>query len=173
MLILQDFAARGITTISALRGNAAAGGVALAVCADYIIVGEYIVLNPAYRALGLSGSEYHTLTYYGRVGQDMAQHLLRDMLPVSAHQANDIGLVDTVLPGYAEDLDTAIHTHVSNLMSTKQTIGQWKRNLDLSPTALTTARANGLAEMSKDFWSPHSIRYHSRRSAFVHEVKPP
>jgi enoyl-CoA hydratase/carnithine racemase len=171
LLILQDFAARGITTISALRGNAAAGGVALASCADYVIAGEDIVMNPAYRALGLFGSEYHTVTYYGRVGQDMAQHLLRDMLPVSAQQAKKIGLVDIVLPGYGEDLDSAIHTHVSNLVSTHQTVGHWKQKLDLSPTALSTARTNELGEMSKDFWSPRSIRYHSRRSAFVRKVK--
>jgi enoyl-CoA hydratase/carnithine racemase len=124
LLILQDYAARGITTISALRGNAAGGGVALAVCADYVIAGEDIVMNPAYRALGLFGSEYHTVTYYGRVGQDVAQHLLRDMLPLSAQQAQDIGLVDVVLPGYGEELDAAIHTHVSNLISTHQVLGR-------------------------------------------------
>jgi enoyl-CoA hydratase/carnithine racemase len=172
LLILQDFAARGITTISALRGNAAAGGVALAACADYVIAGEDIVMNPAYRALGLFGSEYHTVTYYGRVGQYMAQHLLRDMLPVSAQQAKEIGLVDTVIPGYGDDLDLAIHNHVSNLISTHQVVGHWKHKLDLSLTALSTARANELGEMSKDFWSPRSIRYHSRRRDFVRKVKP-
>jgi enoyl-CoA hydratase/carnithine racemase len=171
LLILQDFATRGITTISALRGNAAAGGVALAACADYVIAGEDIVMNPAYRALGLFGSEYHTITYYGRVGQDMAQHLLRDMLPVSAQRAKEIGLVDVVLPGYGEDLDSAIHTHVNKLVSTHQDVGHWKTKLDLSPTALSTARANELGEMSKDFWSPRSIRYHSRRRDFVRKVK--
>lgn len=172
LFILQDFAARGITTISALRGNAAAGGVALAVCADYVIAGEEVVMNPAYRALGLFGSEYHTVTYHGKVGHDIARHLLRDMLPISAQQAKDLGLVDIVLPGYGEDLDIAIHAHVSNLISTHQTVGQWKLKLDLSPEALSRARANELAEMSKDFWSPRSMRYHSRRSNFVRKVKP-
>jgi hypothetical protein len=79
--------------------------------------------------------------------------------------------VDVVLPDYGEDLDTAIHTHISNLISTHQVVGQWKRNLDLSPTALATARANELGEMSKDFWSPRSMRYHTRRSAFVRKIK--
>jgi enoyl-CoA hydratase/carnithine racemase len=172
LLILQDFTAHEIITISALRGNAAAGGVALAVCADYVIAGEEIVLNPAYRALGLFGSEYHTVTYYGRVGSEIARHLLRDMLPVSAQGAKDIGLVDVVLPGYVEDLDKAIHIHVSNLISTHRTVGQWNLNIDLSPTALATARANELGEMSKDFWSARSMRYHSRRRDFVRKIKP-
>lgn len=172
LLILHDFAARGITTISALRGNAAAGGVALAVCADYVIAGEHIVMNPAYRALGLFGSEYHTITYYGRTGHETARHLLRDMLPISAQQAKDVGLVDAVLRGHGEDLDTAIHTHVSNLITTHQKVGDWKLKVDLSPSALAAARANELGEMSKDFWSARSVRYHSRRRDFVRKVKP-
>jgi enoyl-CoA hydratase/carnithine racemase len=93
------------------------------------------------------------------------------MLPVSAQRAKEIGLVDVVLPGCGEDLDSAIHTHINNLIATHQTVGHWKSKLDLSPTALSTARANELGEMSKDFWSPRSIRYHSRRRDFVRKVK--
>lgn len=171
LLILHDFATRGIITVAALRGNAAAGGVALAAAADLVLAGEHVVVNPAYRALGLFGSEYHTVTYCGRVGHNTSQHLLRDMLPVSAQQAKDIGLVDVVLPGYGESLDTAIHEHVSELISTNQKPGQWKHKLDLSPAALATARMQELGEMAKDFWSARSIRYHSRRSDFVRKVK--
>lgn len=171
LLVLYDFAVRGITTVAALRGNAAAGGVALAAAADLVLAGEHVVVNPAYRALGLFGSEYHTITYHGRVGHDAGHHLLRDMLPVSAQQAKDIGLVDVVLPGYGESLDTAINKHVSDLISTNQKPGQWKHKLDLSPPALATARMQELGEMAKDFWSARSIRYHSRRSDFVRKVK--
>ncbi|KAG9856671.1 SGT1-domain-containing protein, partial [Aureobasidium melanogenum] len=171
LLVLQDFAVRGITTVAALRGNAAAGGVALAAAADLVLAGEHVVVNPAYRALGLFGSEYHTVTYYGRVGPDTGRHLCRDMLPVSAQQAKDTGLVDVVLPGYGESLDSAIHAHVSELISTNQKPGQWKHKLDLSPPALAAARMQELGEMAKDFWSARSIRYHSRRSDFVRKVK--
>ncbi|KAI4730026.1 ClpP/crotonase [Aureobasidium sp. EXF-10728] len=171
LLILQDFAARGITTVAALRGNAAAGGVALAAAADLVLAGEHVVVNPAYRALGLFGSEYHTITYNGRVGHDSGRHLVRDMLPVSAQQAKAIGLVDVVLPGYGHSLDLAIHTHISNLVSSNQTPGNWKHNLDLSPTALALARTHELGEMAKDFWSERSVRYHSRRRNFVRKIK--
>ncbi|CAD0082597.1 unnamed protein product [Aureobasidium vineae] len=171
LLILKDFATRGISTVAALRGNAAAGGVALAAAADLVLAGEHVVMNPAYRTLGLFGSEYHTITYNGRVGRDSGRHLLRDMLPVSAQQARDIGLVDVVLPGYGESLDAAIHTHVSELVSSNQRPGHWKRKLDLSPDALALARMNELGEMAKDFWSARSLRYHSRRRDFVRKVK--
>ncbi|KAI5236596.1 ClpP/crotonase [Aureobasidium subglaciale] len=172
LLLLQDFSAHNITTISTLRGNAAAGGVALAAAADYVIAGDNVVINPAYRALGLFGSEYHTLTYPGRVGHNAARHLIRDMLPISAQQAKDIGLVDVVLPGHGTSLDEAIHTHVSAIISTRLSLGIWKRALDLSPLTLATTRMLELAEMAKDFWSPRSLRYHFRRRDFARKIKP-
>ncbi|KAH0346488.1 ClpP/crotonase, partial [Aureobasidium melanogenum] len=171
LLILHDFAVRGIITVATLRGNAAAGGVALAAAADLVLAGEHVVINPAYRALGLFGSEYHTITYYGRAGYETGHRLLRDMVPVSAQQAKDIGLVDVVLSGYGESLDTAIRKHVNELVCTNQKPGQWKDKLDLSPSGLAAARMHELGEMAKDFWSARSIRYHSRRSDFVRKVK--
>ncbi len=48
-------------TIAALRGNAAAGGVFLALAADTVLARRGIVLNPHYRNMGnLYGSEYWT-----------------------------------------------------------------------------------------------------------------
>lgn len=171
LLLLQDFAAQNITTVAALRGNAAAGGVALAAAADLVIAGEHAVLNPAYRALGLFGSEYHTLTYPGRVGHATARHLLRDMLPISAYQAKAIGLIDAILPGHGKALDDAIHARVTATVLSARKPGRWKSRIDLSPPALAAARTAELAEMSKDFWSARSPRYHSRRRDFVRKVK--
>ena len=51
---------RGVTTIAVLRGNAAAGGVAVAAACDVVFAAENTVLNPAYRAMGLHGSEFHS-----------------------------------------------------------------------------------------------------------------
>lgn len=171
LLILDDFAAKGITTVSALRGNAAAGGVALAAAADLVIAGENVVLNPAYRALGLYGSEYHSVSYYGRTGQETGRHLLRDMLPISTQRAKQIGLVDVVLPGHGEALNQSIREHVNATISSDEKMGQWKQKLDLSASALARARMQELGEMSKDFWSARSVRYHSRRHDFVRKTK--
>lgn len=57
---LKTLCERGVTTIAVIRGNAAAGGVALAAACDIVMASEDTVLNPAYRAMGLHGSEFHS-----------------------------------------------------------------------------------------------------------------
>ena len=47
-------------TVSAVQGNAGAGGVYLAMAADYVVAHEGVVLNPHYKGMGLFGSEYWT-----------------------------------------------------------------------------------------------------------------
>ncbi|KND88030.1 Hydrogenase maturation factor HoxX [Tolypocladium ophioglossoides CBS 100239] len=64
--ILLDFPSRGIVTVAAARGNRAAGGVALATARDVVLASQSVVLNPAYRALGLHESEFHRLSYPAR-----------------------------------------------------------------------------------------------------------
>ncbi|KAF2173490.1 hypothetical protein M409DRAFT_61873 [Zasmidium cellare ATCC 36951] len=170
--LLQEFPASNIVTIAAIRGNAAAGGVALATACDVVVAGSSVVLNPAYRGVGLYGSEYHTLSYYGRCGEENAKHILTSMTPLSPLQAQSIGLVDYVFPGTGTVLEDYIRTHVAFLLTPgilKQ--GTWKHNIDISPAAIARARANELAEMSLDFWSARSARYHTRRFDFVRKVK--
>ncbi|UNI22215.1 Beta-glucosidase [Purpureocillium takamizusanense] len=177
-LILGDFPSRGVTTVAAVRGNCAAGGVALAAACDVVLVGEHVVLNPAYRALGLHGSEFHALSYPGRCGTDGATTLLRSMTPLSADDALDLGLIDVVVPGHGDMLDAAIQQRVDALLAPKSwpfrnvSLGRWKRDVDLSAVALAQARAAELAQMSMDFWSARSERYHGRRRAFVRKTKP-
>lgn len=171
--ILHEFPARGILTIAAIRGNAAAGGVALATACDVVIAGSEVVLNPAYRAIGLSGSEYHTLTYPGRCGKANATKLLRAMTPLSPVQAQRLGLIDYIFPGTGEQLEDYIRSHISFLLQPAcLKRGNWKAKIGLSPSALARARANELSEMSKDFWSARAVRYHARRFDFVRKVKP-
>ncbi|PPJ54809.1 hypothetical protein CBER1_08425 [Cercospora berteroae] len=170
--LLHEFPARGIVTVAAVRGNAAAGGVALATACDIVVAGQSVVLNPAYRGVGLFGSEYHTLSYYGRCGQVNAKKILTSMTPLSPLQAQSIGLVDYVFPGSGAVLDDYIRSHIAYLLRPgiiKR--GHWKNNVDLSPASLAQARAHELGEMSLDFWSPRSTRYHTRRFTFVRKLK--
>lgn len=173
-ILLDGFPRRNIMTVAAIRGNCAAGGVAMATACDVVIAGSETVLNPAYRALGLHGSEYHSLSYPGRCGASGSKHLLRDMLPLSPYEARDIGLIDHTLPGWGGVLDTRIRNHIRAMVcspSFHYAPGRWKAGLDVSSAGLAAARAEELAEMAKDFWSARSERYHSRRRDFVRKVK--
>lgn len=172
--LLHSFRAASITTIASLKGNAAAGGVALAAACDIVIAGADVVLNPAYRGVGLYGSEYHTLSYYGRCGELSARQILRSMTPISPVDARAIGLVDHVLPGYGSVLDKRISNHVAVIVRSGN-LGRvkcWKNTVNLDLSSLAAARALELGEMSRDFWSARSARYHSRRFAFVRKAKP-
>lgn len=111
---------RGITTVSCLRGNAAAGGVALAAAADVVVSAASAVLNPAYRAMGLHGSEFHLYSYVERCGRSAATHLVKDMLPLSAIRSRELGLVDVVLgerDTSAEESERLIMDFLSRLVS--------------------------------------------------------
>jgi enoyl-CoA hydratase/carnithine racemase/methionyl-tRNA formyltransferase len=171
-MLLDVFPQKNVTTIAALRGNCAAGGVALAAACDVVIASSESVLNPAYRALGLYGSEYHSLSYVGRCGPEISKRILRDMLPISAYQARGMGLVDHVLVGSGAILDIRIRYHVRGMTHTPCKQGSWKSQVDLNPSGLASARAHELDEMAKDFWSARSERYASRRRDFVRKVKP-
>ena len=60
--------------ISALEGNAGAGGIFLALAADQVVMRDGIVLNPHYKNMGnLFWSEYWTNVLPRRVGQDRAR----------------------------------------------------------------------------------------------------
>ena len=171
--ILYEFPGRGILTIAAIRGNAAAGGVALAAACDITIAGSEAVLNPAYRTIGLYGSEYYTLSYYGRCGKARAKKILRAMTPMRPLEAQRIGLIDYIFPGTGEELEDYIRSHIVMLLRPRcLKRGLWKAKVDLSLASLARARATELIEMSKDFWSTCSIRYHDRRFDFVRKVKP-
>ena len=74
--------------VSALAGDAAAGGVPLALAADYVVAREDVVLNPYYQHMGgLYGSEYWTYLLPRRVGRDRRPADQRAVHPARAHHA--------------------------------------------------------------------------------------
>ena len=171
--LLHELPSRNILTIAGIRGNAAAGGVALAAACDVVLCGAEVVLNPSYRGIGLHGSEYHSLSYLGRCGPEKARDILWSMIPLGPFEARANGLVDYVLQGYNTALDNRIKSHVAVLINSGLPARmRWKACLDLSPTSLATIRAKELCEMSKDFFSARSARYNSRRFNFIRKVKP-
>ena len=62
--------------LSALAGDAAAGGVPFALAADHVVAREDVVLNPYYQHMGgLYGSEYWTYLLPRRVGAELTARL--------------------------------------------------------------------------------------------------
>lgn len=102
-------------TVSALRRNAGAGGVFLALAADAVVARAGVVLNPHYKTLGLHGSEYWTYTLPRRVGAEKAQELTESCLPISVEYAKNIGLIDYVLSEENEPFLDELHQYCKGL----------------------------------------------------------
>ncbi|MFC7428702.1 enoyl-CoA hydratase-related protein [Nocardia tengchongensis] len=85
-------------TIAAVQASAGAGGVMLALTADFVVAAERAILNPHYKTMGLTGSELHTATLPRRVGQTIAEELLTAAQPIDTGTALDIGLIDEIRP---------------------------------------------------------------------------
>jgi putative two-component system hydrogenase maturation factor HypX/HoxX len=82
-------------TVSAIAGNAGAGGVFLALAADRIWLNRGAILNPHYKGMGnLYGSEYWTYLLPRRVGEARAREITSRRLPMGSREAVALGLAD-------------------------------------------------------------------------------
>ena len=90
--------------ISALAGDAAAGGVPFAMAADYVVAREDVVLNPYYQHMGgLYGSEYWTYLMPRRIGHELTEELTSAPFePIGTRRAVEIGLLDDAFGEDAE-----------------------------------------------------------------------
>lgn len=162
--------------ISAVAGNAAAGGVMLALAADEVWCRSGAVLNPHYRLMGLYGSEYWTYTLPRRVGRAAAERLMREALPVSSASALRLGLADRVIDsepgGFAGEVGT-LAARLAALPATASRIAAKKAELDRreAATPLAVYRERELARMRRTFDDPDAP-YHALRRAFVHKQRP-
>ena len=94
-LVLEIIKCHDQITISAMQGNAGAGGVFLALAADYVWARSGIVLNPHYKGMGnLYGSEYWTYLLPRRTGQERAREIAHARLPVGTAEALRWRLID-------------------------------------------------------------------------------
>ncbi|MEV5986613.1 enoyl-CoA hydratase-related protein [Streptomyces sp. NPDC052051] len=162
--------------IAALAGNAAAGGVMLALAADEVWCRTGCVLNPHYRLMGLYGSEYWTYTLPRRVGAATAGRLLSEALPLSAVTAHRIGLVDRVIACEPRDFAAEsgrLAARLASLPGTRSRIAVKKERLDLqeSEEPLAAFRERELARMHRTFFDPEAP-YHALRRAFVRKERP-
>ncbi|SEF90170.1 putative two-component system protein, hydrogenase maturation factor HypX/HoxX [Actinacidiphila yanglinensis] len=163
--------------VSALGGNAAAGGVMLAIAADEVWCRSGAVLNPHYRLMGLPGSEYWTYSLPRRVGPEAAETLTRVPEPLGAASAQRAGLVDRVLPstprGFTEHV-MALAAGLAGDPTTHQRLADKKaaRARDEAARPLAAYRAEELALMQRVFFDP-AAAYHALRRAFVRKEPRP
>ncbi|MFF4326245.1 hydrogenase maturation protein [Streptomyces sp. NPDC001591] len=157
--------------VSAVGGNAAAGGVMLALAADEVWCRRGAVLNPHYRLMGLYGSEYWTYTLPGRVGPGVADRLMREALPVSAAAGLGLGLVDRMVECGPQDFAAETGRLAARLASSSATqarIAAKKAQRERREAAkpLASYREEELAHMLRTFSDPDAP-YHALRGAFV------
>lgn len=159
--------------VSAVGGNAAAGGVMLALAADEIWCRSGAVLNPHYRLMGLYGSEYWTYTLPRRVGSAAADRLTGDALPLSAAAAVRLGLADRTVDCAAESFTDEVTRLAARLAASpaaqaRTAAKKAERDRDEAHRPLADYREQELAVMRRTFFDPRSS-YHALRRAFVHK----
>ena len=166
----------GKLTVAALAGNAAAGGLMLALAADHVWCRAGAVLNPHYRLMGLHGSEYWTYTLPRRVGAHEAARLTQACLPVAPSSALRSGLVDQVIAGDPDSYRAQVAALAERLARSPDYPAQLAAKARQLASAerqrpLAAYRAAELAIMSRNFTGPREP-YPQLRQAFVHKEKP-
>lgn len=157
--------------VAALGGNAAAGGVMLALAADEVWCRTGSVLNPHYRNMGLYGSEYWTYSLPRRVGAETAERLTSEALPVSATTAERIGLVDRLVPVPSQEFTGEVERLAAEVagdpdLARRITAKATALHADELQRPLAEYRRSELARMRAIFFDPQAP-YHELRSAFV------
>jgi putative two-component system hydrogenase maturation factor HypX/HoxX len=166
-------------TISALSGDAAAGGVPFAVAADHVVAREDVVLNPYYQHMGgLYGSEYWTYLLPRRVGHELGRELTSAPFnPIGTRRGVEIGLLDAAfgdssasfraqVQGLAERL--ARHPDVPHWLETKRR----ERARDEQVKPLAAYRTEEMAKSHECFFG-EDRSYHDARKLFVYKTGAP
>ncbi len=176
---INDLVRELITTdshlvIAAMQGNAAAGGVMLALAADLVYARKGIVLNPHYKGMGnLYGSEYWTYLLPKRVGATKAQELTEALLPISTRTAHQIGLIDAA---FEEDAASFRH-HIRELAEELARSDRYEhlleekrhtRQTDEASKPLQAYREEELQQMWRNFFGADQS-YHLARQRFVYK----
>lgn len=163
--------------VSAVTGNAGAGGVTMALGADRVLVRDGVVLNPHYRTMGLYGSEYWTYLMPRRVGTRRAAELTEQCPPVDAATALRIGLADEVLPAARFDADRAVLEYATSLAGSdgyrqQLAVKQARRADDERRRPLDAYLHHELAEMARDIYDDRHGFAAARRAFVTKQARP-
>ncbi|HUA04962.1 MAG TPA: hydrogenase maturation protein [Solirubrobacteraceae bacterium] len=162
--------------ISAIAGDAGAGGVPLALAADYVLARNDTVLNPYYQHMGgLYGSEYWTYLLPRRVGPATTARLTgAPFRPIGASEALRIGLIDAALDGDLEGFrartsDFAERVARDGLHRQRLRDKRRRRAHDERVKPLQAYREEELARCRECFFGPDP-GYHDARRRFVYKL---
>ena len=176
---MNDLVRELITTeshlvIAAMQGNAAAGGVMLALAADLVYARKGIVLNPHYKGMGkLYGSEYWTYLLPKRVGGTKARELTEALLPISTRTACQIGLLDDAFEEDAAGFRQRIRRLAEELARSPRYAHMLEekhhaRQTDENHKPLQAYREEELQQMWRNFFGADRS-YHLARKRFVYK----
>ena len=162
-----------VITVASLHKNAGAGGVFLALACDYVVASEKTVLNPHYKTLGLSGSEYHSFSLPKRVGEVKAKELLSRCLPISADEAKEINMIDEVFSqeNYFDSLRVFCSALVEDEEKYEDYIYDKQDYLEENENFIDRCKEEELKIMHPEFWDKDSS-FHILRHEFVHKTCP-
>jgi len=161
--------------IAALRGNAGAGGVFLALAADEVWARAGVVLNPHYKDMGnLYGSEYWTYLLPKRVGAENARIVTDARLPMGTAEAHRLGLIDKVLAREPETVEREIKRFATYLAESPGLARRiWDKRMsrarDEADKPLAAYRAEEIERMTQNFYG-FDPSYHVARYNFIEKV---
>jgi len=160
-------------TVASFGTNAGAGGVFLGLACDFVVARESIVLNPHYKTMGLSGSEYHSYSFSKRVGEKLANKILDDALPIGTKYAKKINLLDEVLPSkeYKKYLKEFCEELLSDEDEYCDFIDEKSDRLERDEKMIHDCKENELKKMRPEFWDKTN-EFHFLRADFVYKVCP-
>lgn len=175
-LIQEIICADSHYIISAMHGNAGAGGVSLALAADKVLAAKGIVFNPHTKNMGLYGSEYWTYLLPKRIGTQRAELFTEQCLPWGTDIAMEVKLIDGCIENTSQgfyQIVKNIAEEVAHLSYFLQLLAakKFKRNRDESYKPLSKYREEELEKMYKNFFDD-DCGYDYKRYCFVHKINP-
>ncbi len=159
-------------TISALGGNAGAGGAFLALAADLVWARRGVILNPHYKNMGnLYGSEYWTYLLPRRVGAERSATIMRHRLPLGTAEAKALGFLDECFGTGLAEFQAAVRQRAAALAGAPDFADRLaakvrSRTEDEAGKPLESYRAEELAHMKRNFYG-FDPSYHVARHHFV------
>ncbi len=172
--VVQELILTKKPLVSAIQGNAGAGGAIMPLAADLVLARDGVILNPHYKGMGnLYGSEYWTYLLPKRVGAQIAAELTENLLPLSVNRALKLGMIDAVLSRDPLDFHEQVTARAVALARAPDYAQRLRRKLEMrvadeAQKPIAEYRREELAKMRVNFFGADRS-YHEARRRFVYK----